>query len=331
MQAVGIGDLHLTSARGVGGLASYIKDPDQMVKREVFRVLKWARKRGIKRCFLYGDVCEGPRMSYEAMHALLEILNQDFEFHIILGNHDLFAEDPTLGHSLELIEKFKLPNVRIYTEPTIVKLDGHKVQFLPWPHMDFDKNCLNVAHNDVKGARMDSGRPISKGSESKAPAVVGHIHTKQRVRNSYFSGTLYQTDFGQGPDKAFHHIEYDEGWVINDIPFEPEYRLHTVEARTRKDLRKVPRSEKDLVKLILIDGCQISAADTAGINVVVTKTANNAQELALAHVEELKEGEQVEVSTDEFFESWLESKSLEPDLRDAIRAYRLKKLKKLNK
>lgn len=328
MQAVGIGDLHLTSARGVGGLSAYISDHDAMVAREVQRVLTWGRKRGIKRCFLYGDVCEGTRMSYEAQLAMLQILRTpDFNFEIIVGNHDLFSEDPTLGHSLQLIKEFNLPNVRIHTEPTIRKLDGQKVHFLPWPHADFDKDMLNVAHVDVSGAKTDSGREIAKGTKSKALAVIGHIHTKQRIRNSYFSGTLYQTDFGQTKEKAFHHIEYDDEWRINEIPFKPEYTLHVVEVKTKRDLRSVPRSAKDLVKLVLVDGCQISATDTAGINVVMTKTVNGAQELALARVEDLKDGSEVEVSTDEFFHTWLEGQAMDSNLKTEVMKLRTARLK----
>lgn len=328
MNAVGIGDLHLTSSRGVGGLASYIKDHDAMVAREVSRVLKWGAKRGIKRCFLYGDVCEGTRMSYEAQLALLKILRTpSYEFDIILGNHDLFGEEPSLGHSLQIIKEFELPNVRIHEYPRKMKLDGCYVNFLPWPHKDFDKDCLNVAHVDVAGATNDNGRAITKGSKSSATAVIGHIHTKQKIRNSYLSGTLYQTNFGESYDKVFHHISYDDGWNIAEIPFEPEYRLHILEVRTKRDLKKAPRSKKDLVKLILLDGCVISPEDTAGIRVEMVKTANNAQELALARVEDLLEGSEVEVSPDEFFAEWLSSQPLEDSLRARVLARRSKVLK----
>lgn len=331
MNAIGIGDLHLTDSRGHGGLAAHIKDSDAMVARAVSRCLKWAASRSIRNVFLYGDLCEGTRMSYEAQLALLSILRQDFDFHIILGNHDLFAEDPVLGHSLQLIKEFQLPNVRIYEEPTTAKIDGRAVRFLPWPNTDFDPKCLNVAHVDVAGAKTDSGRPISKGSESRATAVVGHIHTAQTVRHTHYSGTLYQTNFGESPNKYFHHIEYDGGWVINKVPVKLEYRLHTVEARTRRDLKAVPRSDTDLVRLILVDGCQINAEDTAGINVVSTKAVNGAQELALARVEDLQDGSAVELSSDEFFHEWLSTRPVDPDLKEQATRLRSRTLKNLTK
>jgi hypothetical protein len=265
------------------------------------------------------------------MLSLLKILKLPFEFHIILGNHDLFAEDPAAGHSLQIIKEFGLPNVRIYEEPTLTKIEGRPVKFLPWPYVDFEKGVLNVFHNDVAGATTDSGRPISKGTESKAIAVGGHIHTNQRVRNTYYSGTLYQTNFGESKEKFFHHVEYDDGFVINSIPFKPEYVLHSVEVRTKKDLKDVPRSKTDLVKLILIDGCQISAHDTAGISIAQVKTANGARELALAQVDDLKEGSEVEVSTDEFFHEWLSTQSIESKLKDSASKLRITLLKERHK
>lgn len=331
MNAIGIGDLHLTSSLGKGGLAAYIKDQDPMVARAVIKALKWARDHQTRHVFLYGDVCDGTRLSYEGQLALLKILRLPFEFHIILGNHDLFSEDPTAGHSLQIIKEFRLPNVFIYEEPTVTKIDGRPVKFLPWPYVDFEKGMLNVFHNDVAGAKTDSGRPVTKGSESKALAVGGHIHTHQRVRNTHYSGTLYQTNFGEGKAKFFHHIEYDGGFVINSIPFKPEYTLHTVEVRTKKDLVNVPRSRTDLVKLILVDGCQISAHDTAGINIAQVKTANGARELALAKVEDLKEGSEVEVSTDEFFQEWLTTQSVESDLKNDAASLRTQLLKERHK
>ena len=331
MIAVGIGDLHLTSSVGKGGLSSYIKDHDDMVAREVTRVLRQAKKKGVKHVFLYGDLCEGTRMSYDAQLALLKILRQDFEFHIILGNHDLFAEDPTLGHSLQLIQEFIMPNVHVYTEPTVKKIEGAWVNFLPWPFTDFDDKCLNVFHNYVKGAKTDSGRKIESGNASKASAVGGHIHTNHKVRNTHYSGTLYQTNFGESKDKFYHLIEYDGSWNITNVPFKPEYTLHTVEVSTKKQLHALPRSEKDLVRLILVDGFQPVQEDLVGANVVTIKVANSARELALAKVADLREGSEVEVSTSEFFNAWVQTQMYSEALKtDAIKL-RSKTLKDLSK
>jgi len=305
---VGIGDLHLTDSSGRGGLNEYLKGRhDQFVADLVIdQPLKYAKKKGIKDIILYGDICENPRMSYDAQMALARIFDQPFQFHVLLGNHDLFAEDPEVGHSLQLVELFKPKNVTVYTKPKTVDFDGQQVRFLPWPHKKFDLEALNVAHIDVQGSRTDSGRLNDKEdlNTSKATAVIGHIHTRQRVRNSFYSGTLYQTNFGERPEKFFHHITYDDGWVIEDVPVRPVYRLHSVEIESKADLKGIPASEFDLVKLI-VKTSKVTAADYQHLNVVKVKAVNSEAELALARVEDLKEGSAVEISTDEFFKHWL--------------------------
>jgi hypothetical protein len=319
---IGIGDLHLTSPQGkgvTGGLSAYIDNHDDMVADLVIsQPLRFAEKKGIEHVFLYGDISEKPRLTYDGMLALIRILEQPFQFHIILGNHDLFGEDPALGHSLEVIKKMRRKNVHIYESVTDVVIDGAPVRFLPWPHVKFSKKALNVAHVDVQGAKSDSGRLFDSEtlSQSKATAVIGHIHTRQKVRNSWYSGTLYQTNFGENGDKSFHHISYSKGdWEIEDVPVKPTYRLHTVEALTKADLKKVPASKTDLVKLILLDGNELTAADYKHLNVVRQRAVSTERDLALARIEDLHDGAEIEFSVDEFFDEWLELQQVDSNLK----------------
>lgn len=328
MDAIGIGDLHLTSPAGrgtlTGGLSSYIKDSDKMVADLVIsQPLAYAKRKSIKHVFLYGDIAELPRLSYEGQLALLRILRQPFEFHIITGNHDVFGLEPELGHSLQIIKEFQLPNVKIYETPTNVKIESAPVRFLPWPHNSFHPKAMNVAHVDVNGARSDSGRLFDsdKLSSSDATAVIGHIHTNQRIRNSFFSGTLYQTNFGEAQDKFFHHISYDAGeWSVENIPVKPVYRLHTIEVASKQDLKAVPNSEYDLIKLILLDSRNVQTSDYKHLNVVRVRPVSTERDLALARIEDLNSGSEVEISIDEFFTEWLSSQQIDPELkRDVVR------------
>ena len=332
MIAIGIGDLHLTSTTGQGALSQYVPNPDRYVASEVNRVLQDAKEKGVSNIFLYGDLCEGTRMSYDAQLALLSILRQDFDFHVILGNHDLFAEDPAAGHSLQLIKEFALPNVKIYEEPTDVEIDGAPVRFLPWPHMNFSKSRLNVFHNDVQGAKTDNGRLISKGSASQAYAVGGHIHTNQRVRNTFYSGTLYQTCFGERKEKYYHLIEYDNCWEITDVPFKPRYTLRTVRVSTKKQLAAVPRLKRDLIRLVLEDSYAPAPEDLVGLNVVMVKTSSDAHKQALENLVELKNsGSEVNMSTDEFFHAWVQEQSVEDSLKTRAIKHRQQVLKSIGK
>ena len=330
---VAVGDLHLTTPgpKGTvrGGLSAYIKDHDQFVISLVRnQVLRYAKKNYIKDVVFLGDICEGTRLSYEAQLALLHLLQgSQFRFHFILGNHDLFGADPSLGHSLQLLKAIGLPNVHIYESVTDTEIaNGIPVRFLPWPHAKFSKSRLNIAHVDVAGAKMDSGRTVEdeKANSSNATAIIGHIHGNQQVRNSYFAGTLYQTSFGESIEKFFHHVRYEDGqFDIENVAVKPVYKLHSVEVASKKDLREVPRSEFDLVKLILLPGSKITADDYKYINVKKIRATTTERDLALARVEDLMSGSEVNISTDEFFAEWLRNQTARRDLK--VRAFKLRR------
>jgi DNA repair exonuclease SbcCD nuclease subunit len=332
-ELIGIGDLHLTDSAGRGGLASYIEKPDEMVADLIVsQPLKYARNKGIKHVLLYGDICESPRMSYDAQLAFSKIVDQPFEFHVIPGNHDKFAEDPDAGHSLEVLRMWNRPNVHVYDEQTDVQVAGLPLRFLPWPGQRFHSKRLNVAHVDVHGSKTDSGRLNDKDglSDSNGTAVVGHIHTNQRVRNTYYSGTVYQTNFGEQADKFFHHISFDDGWVVENVPVRPTYRLHTITVESRADLKNVPASKFDLIKLVLVS-TKIKAADYQHLNVVKTVPIKNSSELAVTQFEEIKSGSQIEISSDEFFNAWLDTQSRPDELKKKALALRRRLLQEVAK
>lgn len=331
---IGVGDLHLTDSAGKGGLAAYIDNHDAMVADLVIgQVLKYARKKEERHILLYGDLCENPRMSYSAQLALARIFDhKDFEFHLIPGNHDMFSPDPAAGHSLQIIKLWGRPNVHVYEELADVTVDDLPVRFLPWPHQKWSKIRLNVGHVDVKGSKTDSGRLNDKDtmSESNATIVMGHLHTNQIVRNTYYSGTLYQTNFGESIDKFFHHITWDDGWVVENVRVKPTYRLHTVEVESKADLKGVPASEFDLIKLI-IKSSKVRAVDYQHLTVVKTVPVKNGHELALARVSDLSQGSQVEISSDEFFATWLEQQTVPEPLKVRAAGLRQKLLKGASK
>lgn len=330
MECVTIGDLHTTDAAGSGGLAKYIENPDRMIMDECRKVMTYAQNNGIETVIFKGDICNGPRMSYSAMLEASSLFEEypDLEFHLIPGNHDMFGETTETGHSLEVLSKLcKLPNVKFHTEPKTYKIDGARVRFLPYPHEDFDLNALNIFHKEVYGSKGDSGRAMKDDKLSKTKAVVaaGHLHTAHRVRNTHYSGTLYQTNFGESLPKYFHHVQFNSAkdYQIDLIEHDPTYKLHNIVLNTRDDLQLIPHSRTDLVKLVIQDGADVSAADYSEFqNIVVIKNFKSKEDLKAVLLEDLAEGEELIVKTDDFFEVWLESLDVETKMRGRISGVR---------
>jgi len=327
---LGVGDLHLTDSSGSGGLSKYLDEPDHMVIDEFSKVLEYGRKRGISKVIQYGDVCQNPRMSYDAMLKLSKFLasNRDFEFYFILGNHDMYGETPDTGHSMEVLSLFysnlySKQNVKIYTRPKTVELDGVSVRFLPYPHQSFDKQALNVFHKEVRGAKNDHGRPFDSEelTASKAVVCAGHLHTAHRVRNTYYSGTLYQTNFGESLPKFFHHIEFNsvDDFEIKQVKHDPKYKLHNIILQSREDLSLIPDSATDLVKIVVQDGADVSKSDYAKYtNIVEEKNFKTKEDLAEVLTEDLAEGHEVQFKVSDFFEAWIQSLDVEEQMRSQI-------------
>ena len=283
VEVIGIGDIHNDKLNKV------VPDVNIHISRSIRRVFNYALERGIKHIIFYGDIGERPRLSYEAQkmfyRTLLHPKYRGLNIHIILGNHD-FAEDGT--HSLEVFQVITdlfCPNVKVYTEPEEVSLDGVVFRMLPHPYTNTSKRVINVGHFEVQGAKRDNGREIDEGLDTDHVCVVGHLHTNHRVRNTYFSGTLYQTNFGEALPKYFHHIRAESARDIDvrSIGFRPPWYLINLKIESVKDLKQLKDPESNTYyKLFVRDGLDID------INGVLTAYPNVVKHNYFKTKEELK-------------------------------------------
>jgi DNA repair exonuclease SbcCD nuclease subunit len=327
MEMLGIGDLHLTDDQGKGGLARYISNPNEYVMAEVERCIQWGIKKHIDHVIFYGDIFENPRGSYEGQLAFLKTIKRypDIMFHTILGNHDKLGRNSSEGHSLEIIKQTAPKNLSIYLEDTVVNINKRQVKFCPWPSKAFDPKILNIGHIEVKGSRGDSGRIMEGDELSKSNSIVcmGHLHTNHQVRNTYFSGTIYQTNFGESLPKFFHHIIYNsvDDYEINSIPFDPKYKLFNCVAESQDDIDALSKDFNHLIKLVVKDGADVVIPNNP--NIVITKAFKTKSELATILTEDLLQGSELVVKTSDFFKEWIAAQSVPVSLKN--RASRLRK------
>lgn len=310
-EAIGCGDAHFD-----GHITKHVPNAHNYIAHELSKPCMYARRHGIKHVFWYGDTCQNHRMSYESHVAMISLFNKfpDLKFDIILGNHDMIGRDYRAGHSLELLMLARLPNVRVHVKPTNLMIEGARVRFLPYPYDGFDRTALNVAHIDVKGAKHENGTPVKSDFTSDAVAVIGHQHTKQRVRNMHFSGTMYQTRFGESEEKFFHHIRFNspDDYDIRNIRTTPDVLLTTLIVNKPEDLNIDPR-KGELFKLHIQDGVDVSPSDWSHLRVVSTNAFTSRAEATETTGAELAAGEQVQFSVPEFLEAHLTASGSSPD------------------
>lgn len=319
IELIGIGDLHLTDDKGHGGLSKYIEDHDAYVMSEVDRACRYARKKHVKTVVFYGDLSENPRMSYRAMSAFVACIrrNKDLDFIAYLGNHDKLAKDSSEGHSLEIIASHRLKNLRIITVDEYLDIDGKKVKVCPWPSTAFDPRVLNLAHTEVYGAKLDSGRKMEGEDLPKSKAVVcmGHLHTNHKIRNTYYSGTLYQTNFGESLPKFFHHVRFTavDDFEIESVPFDPKYKLFNCVVETEADVKALPTDPHHLVKLVVKDGADLEIPNRP--NIVINKSFKSKNDLAQILTEDLMNGQELILNSAEFFTDWIAAQSIPQRLK----------------
>ncbi|QJT71199.1 Metallophos_2 domain-containing protein [Vibrio phage vB_VcorM_GR11A] len=293
---VAVGDWHLDKLDKRLG-----EDAIKLQMAEIRKACDYALDNGIKHVIYLGDTADNPRLSYRAIIAIQEHyayydrkgLNQ----HVILGNHDVEAED---FHALETLESLinlgMFDNLKFYKNPEQVWMSGVPFNFLPFPAdkpID-DINAVNIAHIERPGALRDNGMKINKGGTEEDDGRkdvwdVGHLHTPHTVGRTVYAGTLYQTNFGESLPKSFLHctatydakknrIKRDYQRINND----PAFKFFNLEINELADLKKIEKNPLYLYKLYTNTDIELPKN-------MLTKHANVIQVLGFSSKEELKE------------------------------------------
>jgi DNA repair exonuclease SbcCD nuclease subunit len=245
---VGIGDLHLD-----GRLQKYLPtDLNEFIIGEVRLILRKVLKKGIKLCVFYGDIGDKPLLSYGAHKLIIDLIREFPMIRMLFlkGNHD-HLNDAVSG--LDLLVHMKFPNAKFvtHTPKTFFANTDYPLILHPWPHYkEVERgNACNVLHIETRGSLMDSGRVSSTQNEidPKCFWVAGHLHTN----HLNYSGTVYQTSFGEKPEKFFHIVDRVSK-KITSVPHRPRYRLENVVIESLADLEtKIPKDPETLVKLFI--------------------------------------------------------------------------------
>lgn len=160
----------------------------------------------------------------EVRKRFLERLETQYEFHIIIGNHDTYYKNTNEVNALK--ELFRgYDNIKLYDKPTQVVFDGFAVCFIPWindtNHSQYMKYISEsnatalMGHLEIEGfevmSGVDSPTGIKKTIFDKFEMVLsGHFHIKQSKRNIHYLGTQYQLNFADaGIIKGFHILDTD--------------------------------------------------------------------------------------------------------------------------
>jgi DNA repair exonuclease SbcCD nuclease subunit len=329
---VGIGDLHLD-----GKLRKYLPDLNQRIVSEVEKCFDYARRNGIKLVVFYGDICDVPHMSADAARSLVHLMtaHKDLQQVYITGNHDIESNEV---HSMQLFIDLcatgVLPNVRVIDKPvTLFRKSGTPLRLLPWPSLDTEKEALNVIHEGVAGAVWDGGRPVESGKVIKHWTVGGHLHSNQVIGKVHFSGTLYQTSFGERPRKYFHDVRWDQPEdkpVIQSIKCNPGFKLINLKIETIDDLSKIEDNPNFLYKVFVQTDVVLDSNTFDGkTNVVKVNSYKTKTELEELIHEELRMDDEFDIEAAMSVETNLKQWLLKAKADDTLKRAAFKKYRQI--
>lgn len=185
---------------------------------------------------------------------IVEKMSQICQFHIIVGNHDLYTRTTNTVNTVKLFKY--IPNVFVYEEATKINLFGKDILMLPWVNKRTDQvellkkysGCDYLfCHSDLNGAKMHLTSIAHKNTDKISVeefsgyknVYSGHIHLLQRNKNFTFTGNVFQMDRND-------YLNTKGIFILHTETGEEQFIENTISPQFKKLYLK---SEDDLVKL----------------------------------------------------------------------------------
>lgn len=148
------------------------------------------------------------------------IIRDGITLHQIVGNHDTSFKNTNEVNSPDLLLGEYSSNIKIYSEPTEITIDGRNIAIMPWICSDnYDKAMTLIenstasvlmGHLELDGFEMYKGAVHKGGMQvdlfSKFDMVMsGHFHHKSSRGNIHYLGCPYEMTWSDyGDQKGFH-------------------------------------------------------------------------------------------------------------------------------
>lgn len=191
----------------------------------------YLRDNGITMVIQFGDLFD--RRKYINFSTLAKSRNYFFDplektgifMHVFVGNHDTFYKNTNEINSPELLlNDYK--NVKVWSDPEDIWIDGTKITLLPWVCSGNYERCIShingtdaqilFGHLELAGFEMHRGAVNDHGQFdnsilSKFDVVCsGHFHHRSSRGNIHYLGTPYEMSWSDYNDpRGFHIFDTD--------------------------------------------------------------------------------------------------------------------------
>lgn len=201
---------------------------------------------------------------------IVEKMSQICQFHIIVGNHDLYTRTTNTVNTIKLFKY--IPNVFVYEEPTKVNIFGKDILMLPWVNKKSDQieilkkysGCDYLfCHSDLNGAKMHLTSIAHKNNDKinvdefngYKNVYSGHIHLLQRNKNFTFTGNIFQMDRND-------YLNKKGIFILHTETGEEEFIENTISPQFKKIFLKSEDDMSNLDNLSTNDYIDLSISNT---------------------------------------------------------------------
>ena len=272
MKVAIITDTHWGSRKGSKLFHDYF---EQFYKNIFFPTLE---QQGITTVIHMGDAFDSRKsIDYQSLEWAKRVVFEplkNYQVHLITGNHDVYFKNSNKVNSPELLLK-DYRNIKTYSEPTEVNIDGLNILLLPWINSENQdksfklikntKTKVVMGHLELQGFRVNKNLVMDEhGLEANIfknfkKVFSGHYHTRSNNGTVFYLGNpyeMYWTDVNDtrgftifdtetlehfhidNPYRMFHNIYYEDTNYQTFDTREYENKIVKVVVRKKTDTKK---------------------------------------------------------------------------------------------
>jgi len=260
-------------------------------------------KEGITTVIDMGDTFDSRKgidfaaLAWAKNHYYDRLSDMGIEVHTIVGNHTAYYKNTNDINAVDLLLR-EYSNIKIYSEPTEIKLGNLDVLLLPWINPENESNtysliktttCLcAMGHLELAGFRVNSQIIMEHGLESKlfekfTKVFSGHYHTRSNDGRVFYLGNPYEMYWSDWNDtRGFtifdtetldhHHIDnpYNMFEIINydedTTELDSDYENNIVKVVIKNKNNQL-KYEKFLDKLYSQNPAEVKIVENFEINI----------------------------------------------------------------